>query len=162
MAVKSDVSEVARQLKTLRNRTGLSVAQVAHYLGYATASGYQHYEDKYKRRYLPMELCKKLKPLFARHGISPQEVDALAGVSDALAAEDASGWHHDAPQETGYDAHQLVRATLLIQEIYSAEALPEENVSRLARKACQLAQQTSGVVNRELIAYLRSIEEDEA
>jgi phage repressor protein C with HTH and peptisase S24 domain len=76
-----EVSAAARRLKELRARAGLSMAAVARHLGYAHASRYQHYEDRFKRSYLPIELAERLAPLFAQAGVPADEVLALAGVA---------------------------------------------------------------------------------
>ena len=49
-------------------------------------SSYQHYEDRYRKPLLPLDLTQKLVPIFARAGADPAELYALAGV-------DASGSH---------------------------------------------------------------------
>ena len=51
---------------------------VADALGW-TLTRYQHYEDRYKRAYLPVELARDLAELFGRHGIEPRQVLELAG-----------------------------------------------------------------------------------
>lgn len=74
----SDISQVARRLKALREQTGLSMRAVADTLGW-TLTRYQHYEDRYKRPYLPVELARDLAEVFAGQGVDPREVLALAG-----------------------------------------------------------------------------------
>ena len=76
-----ELSQSARRLKELRGQAGLSMAAVARHLGYAHASRYQHYEDRYKRTYLPLELVERLAPLFAQSGVPAEEVLALAGMA---------------------------------------------------------------------------------
>ena len=49
-------------------------------------SSYQHYEDRYRKPLLPLDLVQKLVPIFARAGAGAAELYALAGV-------DASGTH---------------------------------------------------------------------
>ena len=49
-------------------------------------SSYQHYEDRYRKPLLPLDLTQKLVPIFAKAGADPAELYALAGV-------DASGTH---------------------------------------------------------------------
>ena len=75
----SEISEAARQLKTLREQAGLSMRVVADSLGWRLTK-YQHYEDRYRRRFLPIELARHLADLFAPHGVNPAEVMELAGV----------------------------------------------------------------------------------
>jgi len=75
----SEISEAARQLKTLRERSGLSMRVVADSLGWRLTK-YQHYEDRYRRRFLPIELARHLADLFSPHGVNPAEVMELAGV----------------------------------------------------------------------------------
>jgi len=75
----SEISEAARRLKQLRERSGLSMRQVADALGWSLTR-YQHYEDRYKRRWLPLDLTRQLGALFESRGIDPQELLALAGL----------------------------------------------------------------------------------
>ncbi|MGH6932504.1 MAG: XRE family transcriptional regulator [Dongiaceae bacterium] len=75
----TEISEAARRLKQLRERAGLSMREVAEALGW-TLTRYQHYEDRYRRQFLPVELCRTAAGLFASHGIEPRAVLELAGV----------------------------------------------------------------------------------
>ena len=52
---------------------------VSEALGW-TLTRYQHYEDRYRRNYLPLELARQLSDLFAQRGVPPADVLALAGV----------------------------------------------------------------------------------
>lgn len=82
---------VSRRLKQLRQRAGLSIREVAHALGMEHGSSYQHYEDRFRKALLPLELVQKLVPIFGAKGIDPAELYALAGVdgsgSRSLAAK---------------------------------------------------------------------------
>ena len=78
------VSPCAKQLKALRLEAGLSRAEVARHLGYPHASRYQHYEDRYKKSYLPVELAGRLAPLFSERGVARERLMALAGLDSAL------------------------------------------------------------------------------
>lgn len=70
-------------LKGLRERTGLSMRDVASHLG-VPHSTYQHYESaRFKRRYLPLEMAEQLATLFASRGIDPADLYSLAGVEEA-------------------------------------------------------------------------------
>jgi hypothetical protein len=75
------VSEVSRQLKQLRQRAGLSIREVAQALGMEHGSSYQHYEDRFKKPLLPLELVMKLVPIFGAGGVEAGELYALAGVN---------------------------------------------------------------------------------
>ncbi len=72
-------SEAARRLKALRERAGLPMRAVAESLGW-TLTRYQHYEDRYRRPYLPLEFVRRIADIFAQRGVDPTEVMALAGV----------------------------------------------------------------------------------
>lgn len=94
-----EISQVARRLKALREQTGLSMRAVADALGW-TLTRYQHYEDRYKRAYLPVELARDLAELFGRHGLDPRQVLELAGFhAPGSAKQPAPGWPRfgDAP-----------------------------------------------------------------
>ena len=75
------VSPVSRQLKELRQRAGLSIREVAQALGMEHGSSYQHYEDRFKKPLLPLELVRRLVPLFEEGGVDPGDLYALAGVN---------------------------------------------------------------------------------
>jgi SOS-response transcriptional repressor LexA len=81
----SEVSDAARRLKILRDQAGLTMRAVSESLGWSLTR-YQHYEDRFKRKFLPFELARALDLLFAQHGIAAGEVLALAGVSQAQSA----------------------------------------------------------------------------
>ncbi len=74
-----EISDAARKLKELRDQAGLTMRMVADSLGWSLTR-YQHYEDRYKRKYLPFELARALDDVFARHGGEAGQVLALAGV----------------------------------------------------------------------------------
>lgn len=75
------VSPVSRQLKLLRQRANLSIREVAQALGMENGSSYQHYEDRFKKPLLPLELVMKLVPIFEPGKVDPGELYALAGVN---------------------------------------------------------------------------------
>jgi len=75
----SDVSEVARRLKELREQAGLTMRSVSDALGWSLTR-YQHYEDRYKRKYLPFELARALEDMFVRQGVAAGAVLQLAGL----------------------------------------------------------------------------------
>jgi len=79
-AAMRDVSAVARRLKQIRMRAGLSIRQVAEALGMEYGSSYQHYEDRFKKALLPLDLIMRLVPIFGPRGIDPADLFALAGV----------------------------------------------------------------------------------
>jgi phage repressor protein C with HTH and peptisase S24 domain len=75
----SETSAVARRLKILRERAGLSMRAVSEALGW-TLTRYQHYEDRYRRNSLPIEFVNQLAGLFVPRGIPLEDVTDLAGV----------------------------------------------------------------------------------
>jgi phage repressor protein C with HTH and peptisase S24 domain len=94
------ISAASRKLKQLRQRAGLSIRQVAQALGMEYGSSYQHYEDRYKKPLLPLELVLKLVPIFAPAGVEAAELYALAGV-DATGERPASAAAGMAKNEGG-------------------------------------------------------------
>jgi hypothetical protein len=76
----AEVSAVSRRLKQVRQHAGLSIRQVAEALGMEHGSSYQHYEDRFKKPLLPLELVLKLVPIFEPRGVDPADLFALAGV----------------------------------------------------------------------------------
>jgi transcriptional regulator with XRE-family HTH domain len=75
---------VTEKLRNLRTRAGLSMNACAKALGFKGPSSYQRYEnpDLFKDEFLPLELVRKLVPLFAENGIPKGELIALTGLSD--------------------------------------------------------------------------------
>lgn len=75
----TEISEAARRLKELREQAGLTMRAVSEALGWSLTR-YQHYEDRYKRRFLPFELARDLEAIFAPHGVEAGAVLSLAGI----------------------------------------------------------------------------------
>jgi transcriptional regulator with XRE-family HTH domain len=75
----TEISEAARRLKELREQAGLTMRAVSEALGWSLTR-YQHYEDRYKRRFLPFELARDLEAIFSPHGVDPGQVLQLAGI----------------------------------------------------------------------------------
>lgn len=75
---------VTEKLRDLRTRAGLSMNACAKALGFKGPSSYQRYEspDLFKDEHLPLEIVRKLAPLFAERGIPKEETLALAGLPD--------------------------------------------------------------------------------
>ncbi len=87
-------SSVSRKLKQLRQRAGLSIREVAHALGMENGSSYQHYEDRFRKPFLPLDFTQRLVPIFGAKGIEASELYALAGVDGGTRA---LGIKHAAP-----------------------------------------------------------------
>ncbi len=64
---------VRKRLKGLRERTDLTVQQVADVVG-MPKSTYASYEDKYDKEFLPVRLVLKLIPLFKKRGVAEKEL----------------------------------------------------------------------------------------
>ena len=75
----TEISEAARRLKELREQAGLTMRAVSEALGWSLTR-YQHYEDRYKRRFLPFELARDLEAIFSPHGVESGAVLSLAGI----------------------------------------------------------------------------------
>ena len=91
IGVMADASTAARKLKLLRQRAGLSIREVAHALGMEHGSSYQHYEDRFRKAHLPLDLMRKLMPIFAKGGVEAAELLALAGVDAHSAGTGGDG-----------------------------------------------------------------------
>lgn len=81
-------SDAARRLKALREQSGLTMRAVSEALGW-TLTRYQHYEDRYRRAYLPVELVRRLAEVFRPRGIDPRQVIELGGIDRAAPARPA-------------------------------------------------------------------------
>ena len=98
-------AQISRRLKQLRQRAGLSIREVAHALGMEHGSSYQHYEDRFRKPLLPLDLAQRLAPIFGARGVDPAELFALAGV-------DGSGAH-----ALGGKSEEQNAGTLKIEEL---------------------------------------------
>src|SRR6202167_6438698 len=78
-----EISPVSRRLKEIRRRAGLSIREVADQLGMEHGSSYQHYEDRYRKPYMPLDFVRRLIPIFETGGVGATDVYALAGVDAA-------------------------------------------------------------------------------
>ena len=99
LGAMAETSAAARDLKRLRERSGLSVREVASAID-RPASTYASYEDKYRKPYLPLELAKQLETVLVGQGeppITSNDVLALAGVTRALFAGDPGTGERDRP-----------------------------------------------------------------
>lgn len=77
--------KVTEELKKLRERSGLSMRELAELLGYKTASGYQRWEDGtvFTKESLPSHLVEKLIDHLSGKGeppIQPAEILRLGGI----------------------------------------------------------------------------------
>lgn len=129
----AEISEAARRLKALRREAGLSMRAVAQSLGWPITR-YQHYEDRYKRPYLPVDLARKLAELFGARGVDRQTVLELAG----LTADEASAFPPPPPIPAPAPARDLpvlgaVRGGT--EGFYFNEGEPKEFVARPATLA---------------------------
>ncbi len=75
--VQQDLSNSALRLKELRLEADLSVRAMAKALEMGPTS-YQHYEDRYKKPYLPFEFIEKLTPVLLKRGVKREDVDGLS------------------------------------------------------------------------------------
>src|SRR5208283_1565464 len=103
------ISPASRRLKQLRREAKLSIREVAHALGMEYGSSYQHYEDRFKKPFLPLDLVMRLIPILGRGGVQPKDIYALAGL-------DGSG-ELPLPSEISDDTGQIDDGRLRIEEI---------------------------------------------
>jgi hypothetical protein len=103
------ISPASRRLKQLRQQAKLSIREVAHALGMEYGSSYQHYEDRFKKPFLPLDLVMRLIPIFGKAGVHPKDLYALGGV-------DGSG-ELPIPSGNFTDSDQIEDGRLRIEEI---------------------------------------------
>jgi transcriptional regulator with XRE-family HTH domain len=77
------VSNVARTLKRLREKAGISIPQMASELGMKRHSTYQHYEDRYKKDELPIDLAVRIAAILRKAGIADDELMELGTAARA-------------------------------------------------------------------------------
>jgi len=73
----TDNAPVGPKLKALREEAGLSIRQMADALGMPGASSYNHYETRYKKSFLPIDLIVKITSILNEHGVDPKKVQEL-------------------------------------------------------------------------------------
>lgn len=84
-------SEAARQLKALRQKSGMSVRDMASEMGMKTNT-YTHYESRFKKPFLPADVAQKIAKVLGGRGIPQSEVLSLAGIAEvAREIEEATG-----------------------------------------------------------------------
>ena len=64
---------IGKKLKALREESGLSIRVMAEEVG-MKVSTYQHYEDRYKKRHLPLQLEVALWPILVSKGVPEKEI----------------------------------------------------------------------------------------
>jgi len=70
----TDVSEVAKRLKRLREQAGISIREMTR----LTGKSYQHYEDRYKKDELPADLARVVANALIQTGkVDPFEAGSL-------------------------------------------------------------------------------------
>lgn len=85
------MNDVSDKLKSLRERAGLSIRQMAAEAGMESSSSYNHYEKRFKAPYLPRDKAEAFAEALAPHGVDRREVMALAGVPTGLPAVTEAG-----------------------------------------------------------------------
>lgn len=91
------------KLKAIRNEAGLTIRDISSALGISPSS-YQHYEDRYKKQYLPLDLAQSLALIYMGEGIEPDRLFALAGYNrDFDLAGDEADEIGIGPSEAGPD-----------------------------------------------------------
>lgn len=86
VAGMAETSAVAKKLKELRRSFRVPVRELGRALRppYGGPSGYTHYEDRFKGEFIPVEVMKKLAPIFLRSGVPLERLNELTGtISDA-------------------------------------------------------------------------------
>lgn len=79
-AEQAGANGIASQLKALRKRFRVPMRELAGSLGLAGSSSWQHYEDKFKGEFLPVDVARAIAPVFERHGVAPSQIWAMTGV----------------------------------------------------------------------------------
>lgn len=73
--------DVSQKLKALRVEAGLSVRTMASALEMSSSS-YSHYEERYKKSFLPLEFTQQVANVLAAHGVAEDKVMELAGAAE--------------------------------------------------------------------------------
>lgn len=88
--MKNTDNRISRELTALREETGATVRQLASALGYSTGSGYQHFEDRYKKEVLPADKARALAGFYsANFNIDSQRLMGLADIEGTVITQRA-------------------------------------------------------------------------
>lgn len=71
--MQSETSESAKRLKELRKKYKVRIADLAAALGGDSPGKYLHYEDRYKEKYLPLDISHAIAPVFEKYGLNQGE-----------------------------------------------------------------------------------------
>jgi DNA-binding transcriptional regulator YiaG len=96
-------SAAAKNLRRLRDLTGLSIADMARELG-MPASSYQHYEARYEKPRLPRELALRVAKVLIQHGVSEADLATLGVVQEV----------HSDVNKLAHEVHDLKDMVLAI------------------------------------------------
>ena len=71
---KDAAGKAARALKRLREDAGLSVREMAEQGHWPRASSYQHYEDRFKKTHLPVDVVERVIPALNARGVAADDL----------------------------------------------------------------------------------------
>lgn len=72
-----DPALIAAKLRRLREVYQVPMHELAVSFGKRAASSWQHYETRFKKQFLPIEVARAIAPVFERYGCAPDEVWSL-------------------------------------------------------------------------------------
>lgn len=126
-------SDAARQLKALREKSGLSVRDMAAEMG-MKPNGYTHYENRFKKPFLPTDFARDAARILAARGIPEESVLSLAGivaVANAMAAETGE----PAPLVSVYDVKASAGYGLIVEDerVIEQLAFPPDYLARITK-----------------------------
>lgn len=78
------VSQVALELRAMRELAGLSMERLAERLDMKLGT-YRHYEERYKKTVLPISFVRQLADALHDTGVTADAIFALAGVTPGMA-----------------------------------------------------------------------------
>lgn len=126
-------SEAARQLKALREKSGISVRDMAMEMG-MKPNGYTHYENRFKKPFLPTDVAQRAAKVLSARGIPEEDILSLAGIVEA-AKEHAEATGAQTPLVSVYDVKASAGNGILVEDerVIEQLAFPPDYLSRITK-----------------------------
>ncbi|MBO9453242.1 helix-turn-helix domain-containing protein [Tropicibacter sp. R16_0] len=137
------------KLKALREEAGISIRKMAEALEMPSPSTYTHYENRYKKDFLPYDLILKLEPILNECGIESSRVLALGVGSDTAQGESMPGFGEsrtpridvsvlldepEKPQNSPEDAKGTIKLAIVGDTIQLAATVDKDGIDELIRR----------------------------
>lgn len=147
--------EAAKKLRALRKRAYMTMQNMADVLGMKKSS-YQHYEDAYKKDYLPPDMAAKVTRALIARGVPESDARALTFVEPVAPSPEASlegdtDLSHLLVDLPNLDTECVIRAALEVMSAireHEADWMPEEVTRAITENAAHYTREKNGGTTR--------------